>query len=165
MLQIRSRIDRWFALLAVALPLGCIASAWTVEQPAARRYVLYYAMPLTVIVPVWGRLRLVRFAALTPTQRVADALVLIAATVRTLGGDVVPVSGHALFLTHTIVTTRNKYYRMAATGASAITLWFKLRIWNDRSSLVAGVLAGGMTALVWMLSDRAKDRSAKRRAR
>ena len=83
-----------------------------------------------------------------------DVLVFVLAAARFGVGERLPFSGHMLFLTYTILTTRDRPYRWLALGLLVETTLFKLGLWSDPRSWSIGLLVGAIAALVALVLER-----------
>jgi hypothetical protein len=63
-------------------------------------------------------------------------------------GEVLPFSGHMLFLTYSGLTTTARWYRWLALVLLAETTVFKLWVWRDVYSWSLGLVIG-LVAAVW----------------
>lgn len=147
----------WGAALA---PVGCaVVAAFVFYETASWgsvRYFMIYAAPLLVAVALWGRARLQVVETLTPLTLAMDGVVVALSFVRFVFGEVHPLSGHMLFLTYSVITTRATGYRWLAVILLLETTVFKLLIWRDPYSWTLGLLAGlVMAVIVWLAGGRA----------
>jgi hypothetical protein len=67
----------------------------------------------------------------------------------------IPPSGHALFLTHSLVSVRNKYYRIAALVMLIVTILLKLS-WGDYRSWLYGIIIGLVSGTIWIQAGKAR---------
>lgn len=80
-----------------------VALAW-LDSWAAARFLTLYVAPLLLAAPLWARERLRALGAAGSTRwwRIAlDAAVVLLSIARFVVGEVLPFSGHMLFLTYT----------------------------------------------------------------
>ncbi|HET7462872.1 MAG TPA: hypothetical protein VFJ82_16580 [Longimicrobium sp.] len=153
LLRHRSTLERALPAAAVLLTIAAVLAGFLVEAGPARRFVVFYLAPLVLVFPLWARARL-RTLPAHPGGRIAlDAAVVIFATLRTLTGAL-PFSGHMLFLTYSILTTRVRWYLAVAALLIAETTWFKLVVWHDLASWSIGLAAGLACAGVYALLGR-----------
>jgi hypothetical protein len=125
-----------------------LAGFLSMDAGPARRFVVFYIAPMVLVFPLWARVRLARIEV-EPAGRVAlDAAVTLLAEVRTLTGAL-PFSGHMLFLTYSLLTTRPLWYRVVAILLIAETTWFKLGMWSDLRSWSLGLACGLAAAAVY----------------
>jgi len=96
-----------------------------------------------------------RSARQAPSWSMApDSVVLLLAMWRIIG-DVPLVSGHALFLSYAVLTSRTRITRFAAMVVLLETLWLKLIVWHDSATLGFGLVLGLCFALVhWLVRSR-----------
>lgn len=88
-----------------------------------------------------------RLRLLTPVQLAVDGLVLLTAMWRVFG-DVPYVSGHALFLTFAVLSSRGRVARAAAAVILLEVAYLKLFVWHDWVTMTAGVVLGAVAALI-----------------
>jgi hypothetical protein len=69
-------------------------------------------------------------------------------------GSSIPPSGHALVLTHTLITVSNRYYRLAALAMLIATAALKIS-WHDFTSLGYGLGLGIISGVAWVWSGQA----------
>lgn len=88
-----------------------------------------------------------RLRLLTPARLAVDALVLLTAMWRVFG-DVPYVSGHALFLTFAVLSSRRRVARAAAAAVLLEVTYLKLFVWHDWVTMTVGVVLGAVAALI-----------------
>ena len=127
------------AALAGAL---CLWMGWIDLGPRSRAgatFLAVYAAPMFLAAPLWWRGRL---NAAAPVQAI-DAAVTLLAFARFVIGDVLPFSGHMLFLSYSAAAGPvARGYRLLAFVLIAETTLFKLWIWRDPRSWVLGLALG-----------------------
>ncbi|HSU15026.1 hypothetical protein [Longimicrobium sp.] len=150
----RARIDRLLLAAAVALPLlalavaGCIAMRlidFGARSGAAVTFLVIYVAPLVLAVPLWFRGRL----EVPWRVRVLDLTVTALAFVRFAVRNVLPFSGHMLFLTYSALSPPvGRRYRLLAIALLVETTVLKLWIWRDSRSWLPGLIAGLAAAAI-----------------
>ena len=109
----------------------------------------YYVLPIAVLVPWLPILRL-RGNRLGHRLLLLDGTVCLLAAAR-IFTPVIPMSGHSLFLTYTLLTISNRWYRVASGVAFLHAAWLKTIVWNESGSFVGGVAVGVVLAGVALL--------------
>lgn len=138
---------------AVAAPLACLVAApvaltWLDSWEAARFLALYVA-PLFLAAPLWARERLRAHMATggAPGWRpLLDGAVVLLSLARFVLGEVLPFSGHMLFLTYTVLLPASRAYHWLAAVLLVETTVFKLVLWADVSSWAIGLVVGALAA-------------------
>ena len=116
---------------------------------------LMYNGPLYILGFFWIFFRIQEYRRLRMPGVLLDIAVFSLAIARLLGSSV-PPSGHALVLTHTLITVSNRYFRLAALLMLLGTAGLKIS-WNDFSSLGYGIGLGITSGLAWLWSGRGSD--------
>jgi hypothetical protein len=80
-------------------------------------------------------------------QFAVDGLVVLTAMWRVFG-DVPYVSGHALFLTYALLSTRSRVALFAAALVMIEVLYLKFVVWHDWVTPTTGMVLGSVAALV-----------------
>jgi hypothetical protein len=112
-----------------------------------RWFLLYYHVPIGIPFVAFLFDRAERCAQATRTSWVIDLTVLVLALLRAF----VPlpiISGHALFLTYCLLTSRSKVARMAAVLVLLQVAYLKIFVTHD-TALIGGILSGCLAALVY----------------
>lgn len=78
---------------------------------------------------------------------ICDALVMLTAMWRVIG-DVPYVSGHALFLTYAVLSSRSRVARLTAAVVMAEVIYLKFLFWHDWLTPTSGILIGTVMAFV-----------------
>ena len=136
---------------AIVCPLVPLVAALFVGGWPSRRFLGLYVTPLFVIGPLWLRERLRERPLRAGLPWAIDLTVFALAVLRFATGNVLPFSGHMLFLTYTLIVTRAAWYRALALAIALETAWFKLLLWHDWRSFTLGI-AGGALAAVMLLA-------------
>jgi hypothetical protein len=98
--------------------------------------------------PLWIRHRLRGFERRSAGENAIDATVFVLAMLRFVVGEVLPFSGHMLFLTYTGITVRASSYRWLVLLLLIETTIFKLVLWRDPRSWGIGLALGLVAGLV-----------------
>lgn len=112
-----------------------------------RLYVLYYSAPIGIPFVCFVFDRAERYKTTPTALWVVDVAVLLPALTRAL----VPIpliSGHALFLSFALLTSRSKVARLTASLIMLQVAFMKIFLWHD-VTIVGGVLLGGFAALIY----------------
>lgn len=144
----RALLSHWlFGASVVAPVLGFVAAAWAYEETGswgAVRFFVFYAAPLFFAAPLWMRSRVCVITRLSNFALMMDVIVFVASVARFVASEVIPFSGHMLFLTYTLLTARSRWYAWLAVGLIAETSFFKLVLWRDRESWLLGLALGAV---------------------
>jgi hypothetical protein len=151
----RDRLDAWLRVVAVVAPALAVG-AGVVHYAATRdvagiRFIALYVAPMFLAAPLWARDRLSDFETRSAGVHAIDATVFMLALMRFVAGEMLPFSGHMLFLTYTGMTVRASGYRWLVALLLLETTIFKLVLWRDPRSWGIGLglgLAAGLIAVV-----------------
>ena len=156
----RDTLERLLASMTIVAPILCLVLATVVyywlDSWLAARFVVLYVAPMALVAPWWirERIRSRQSDLMRPIPRLVDATVLLLAMARFGIGEMLPFSGHMLFLTHTALTTRARRYQAVAAALIVETTIFKLWIWQDARTWAIGLTGGLLTALIHKISTR-----------
>jgi hypothetical protein len=135
-------------VLAAALRRFVSGEYW---QDAGRVLMTLYVVPMYLLAPAWAAAMLERPGRLVPWAVWVDYLAVAVAASRTVT-NVLPASGHVVFLVYTVVVTGHRAYRAVAGGYLALSLAGKFLLWHDFvTPVVGGLVAWGL----WWLRGRA----------
>jgi hypothetical protein len=136
------------ALLFALLVIACF-------EGDARLYLLGYFMPIGIpfVACIFDRVE--GWRSFRPVQRAVDLFVLALSLVR-IAISVPLVSGHALFLTHALLSSRSLVVRGTAAAVLLEVGYLKIFLFHDDITLVGGVILGCITALVFRLAQGQK---------
>ena len=76
-------------------------------------------------------------------------LAVVSIAIARFFGSSIPPSGHAILLTHTLITVSNRYYRLAALTMLIVTAGLKIS-WQDFTSLGYGIVLGMISGVLWV---------------
>jgi hypothetical protein len=115
---------------------------------------LVYSGPLFILGAFWLFFHREEYRRLQLLRMLLDAAVFSVAIARFFGSSI-PPSGHALLLTHTIITVNNRYFRLVAVIMLIATAGLKIS-WHDYTSLASGIVLALLSgaAWIWAGSDR-----------
>ena len=111
---------------------------------------LLYNGPLFILGIFWIFFRTQEYRRLRILRVLLDLAVFSIAIARFFGSSI-PPSGHALLLTHTLISVSNRYYRVAALAMLIATAGLKIS-WNDFTSLGYGIVFGMISGMTWVWS-------------
>jgi hypothetical protein len=109
---------------------------------------LMYHGPLFILGIFWLFFRKQEYRRLQIIRVLLDIAVLAIAIARFFGSSI-PPSGHAMLLTHTLITVSNRYYRLAALIMLIGTAGLKIS-WHDFTSLGYGIVLGMISGVAWV---------------
>lgn len=107
----------------------------------------FYVVPIVVPFVAFLFDRAERFWQLAIIQFIVDALVIGVAMGRVVG-NVPYISGHTLFLTYALLTTRSRIVQVTAALVMLHTLYLKYVVWHDWVTSSSGIVLALMAALV-----------------
>ena len=136
---------KWQAALGCAL-LTTIYAAATFEGQA-RNYRLWYYVPAAALAGAFIANRIAERPHGKP-RWIIDAVVAILCLSRPLTGQP-PVSGHAWFCIHALLTCRDPLARILAIAVTALTCYAKIVLWHWDPTLWPGLAAGVISGLAW----------------
>lgn len=122
-----------------------------------RNYFLYYFVPIGIPFVAFIFDRLERRHDLQTSQWIIDLLVVTLA----LGRAILPIpliSGHALFLTYAMLSTRSWAARISAIVIMVEVWYLKLIVWHDLT-LIGGVLVGCIAFANFWVRDEIADQA------
>jgi hypothetical protein len=114
---------------------------------AQRWFLLYYHVPIGIPFVAFLFDRAERYAQATRASWAIDLTVLVFALLRAFVRLPV-ISGHALFLTYCLLTSRSTVARMAAILVLLQVAYLKIFVTHD-TALIGGILSGCLAALVY----------------
>jgi hypothetical protein len=112
-----------------------------------RWFLLYYFVPIGIPFVAFLFDRAKGYASVSAAAWTVDLAVLIPALMRAFV-RVPLVSGHALFLTYCVLTSRSKVARITAVLVLLQVAYLKIFVTHD-TALVGGVILGCLAALVY----------------
>ena len=118
-------------------------------------FTLLYSGPLFILGAFWIFFRQQEYRSLQILRVLLDLAVFATALARFFGSSI-PPSGHALLLTHTLITVSNRYYRLTALLMLIATAVLKIS-WHDYTSLGYGIVLGMISGMTWLWAGRDSD--------
>lgn len=109
---------------------------------------LIYNGPLFILGSFWFYFHRHEFRTLRIIRVLLDMAVFSVAIARFFGSSI-PPSGHALLLTHTLISVSNRHYRVAAVLVLIATAGLKIS-WHDYTSLGYGIVLGIISGVAWL---------------
>ncbi|WP_147263475.1 hypothetical protein [Roseimicrobium gellanilyticum] len=138
----------FFAMGTAFLVAAYSVLAFTGEE---RHYRLWYYVPAAALAGSLVADRLGKRQSVTFWQWAVDIGVALLGLARPLFG-VPPVSGHAVFSLHAMMTGRSKTTVTLAIVSLLITLFAKIILWNWDRTLWPGLAGGAISGSVWKLA-------------
>ncbi len=135
-------------VLGVSLAAALVFAALVVVlfEGEARRFLLYYFVPIAVPFAAFLFDRAEHWHELTRTQVRIDLPILALALIRAV--FLIPlISGHALFLIYALMTTRSGVARLTALLVLIEVVYIKTFMWHDVTLLGGLALGLGAAAL------------------
>jgi hypothetical protein len=134
-------------ILAVALAVATAGYAIIFHDGDAARYRLWYYTPAAALAGAFIAHRLDRRNIQRRTLTL-DIVVALLCLARPLTGQP-PVSGHAWFAVHALITLEGVFSRAVAAVVLGITLYAKLILWHGDVTLWPGLAAGLVSGWLW----------------
>lgn len=116
---------------------------------------MLYNMPLAILGAFWLFSRTQEVARFQILRALLDIAIISVGIARFYGSSI-PPSGHAVFLTHSIITVSNPYYRIAALMMLIMTIGLKIS-WGDYRSWSYGVVIGVISGTAWVRTGKKSD--------
>ena len=132
---------------AVLFALYALRSAATRSQAVELSGSFLYVVPIVVPFVAFLFDRAGRFDKLNLLHFIVDALV-VAVAIGRMVGNVPFVSGHTLFLTYAILSSRSSVVRVTALLVMAQTVYLKYFVWHDFVTSTSGIVLGTLAASV-----------------
>ncbi len=107
----------------------------------------FYVTPIVVPFVAFLFERAARRDRVAALQLILDGLVVGTAMWRALG-HVPYISGHALFLTYALLSTRSRVAQATAAIVMLQVVYLKYVVWGDRITPTSGIALGILTAIV-----------------
>lgn len=147
--QCVSRCVKWFSPPFLAVALATVTAVFVVlfHEGSAEHYRLWYYTPAAALTGAFIAQRLDRRNLQRRTLAV-DVVVAVLCLARPLTGQP-PVSGHAWFAVHALLTLEGRFCRALAAIVLGITLYAKLVLWHGDVTLWPGLAAGLLSGGLW----------------
>lgn len=134
-------------LAAFIAALAVAGYAWLGFSGDQRFYRLWYYVPAAALAGAFIAARIVERPH-GKRRWTIDLIVALLCLARPLTGQP-PVSGHAWFCIHALLTCRHPLARGLAVIVTAITLYAKIVLWNWDTTLWPGLAAGLISGWAW----------------
>jgi len=112
-----------------------------------RWFLLYYFVPVGIPFVAFLLDRAEGYASVSQGSLAVDLVVLIPAPTRAFV-RLPLLSGHALFLVYSLLTTRSKVARLSAALVLLQVAYLKIFVTHD-TALIGGIIAGSLAALIY----------------
>ena len=122
---------------------GAIVGSNTFQFPPS----FFYVVPIIVPFVAFLLDRLERFHEIRIFQLIVDTAV-IALSMTRIFTDVVPISGHTLFLTYAIFSGRSPIVVLTASLVMLQVIYLKYFVWHDAITSTTGIIFGALAAYV-----------------
>lgn len=110
---------------------------------------LIYNAPLIILCAFWLLFRREEEGKRLRLSRALLDVAVVSIALARFYGSSIPPSGHALFLTHSLLTVGNRFYRLAALIMLAATIGLKIS-WSDYTSWSYGLALGVISGALWL---------------
>jgi hypothetical protein len=134
-------------LLATAFALATAGYAILFHEGTAAHYRLWYYTPAAALAGAFIAERL-DSRNISRRTLALDFVVVLLCLARPLTGQP-PVSGHAWFAVHALLTLEGKFSRVLAALVLVLTLYAKLVLWHGDVTLWPGLTAGLLSGWLW----------------
>ena len=121
--------------------------AFTAFDGPDRYYRLWYYTPAAALAGAFAASRFMERPH-GKARWILDLIVAMVCLARPLTGQP-PLSGHALFCIHALLTCRNPLTRVLAIAMTLLTLYAKIVLWHWDVTLWPGLAAGFISGLAW----------------
>jgi hypothetical protein len=128
---------------------------------ASRWFLLYYFTPIGIPFVAFLFDRAERSAISSPAAWIMDLAVVLLSLTRALA-PVPLISGHALFLSYALLTSRSKIARLTALAVLLQVIYLKI-LWRD-ATVIGGIVLGGLAAFLYWQARLARQKSALKTA-
>ena len=150
----------WFSLF-ISLSGAAAFAGYLLRSPGVRAHLFelsgtfMYVVPIVVPFVAYLLDRGERWSDRNKGQKLVDAVVVLIAMWRVIG-NVPFVSGHTLFLTYCILTSRSLVARLTAIAVMAQTIYLKYFVWHDWVTSTSGIVLGCVAAIIaWQMQQSA----------
>lgn len=159
-MKTRSFIFHPLVVLIVSLIVASIYATYAALRFPADILPAHLSYVLPIIIPFAAFLfdRAERLRQYAIIQLVVDLLIIGTALGRVVG-NVPLVSGHTLFLTYCLLSTRSIVPRFTAAIVLLQVIYLKYFVWHDWTTSTSGILLGAFAAfIVWWFKERAEGK-------
>lgn len=107
----------------------------------------FYVVPIVVPFIAFLLDRAEGFRRRKTLQISIDVFIVLTAMWRVIG-DVPYISGHALFLTYSLLSSRSRVMQITSAMVMMEVIYLKFFVWQDRTTLISGIVLGSTAALI-----------------
>jgi len=140
-------IERALIILSIACLVAVGLLIFNTSIAAEIRFSIFYNGLLFSIWFYWLHRRLKEGSLNGSLLNVIDLVVNVAAISRFFGSTI-PISGHALFLTYSIFTVKDRKYLSLAMILLFVVIALKVS-WNDNATWLFGMFCGVAIGVLW----------------
>lgn len=105
----------------------------------------FYVVPIIIPFAAFLLDRLERIHDMRMLQLIVDTVV-VALSMSRIFTDVVPISGHTLFLTYAIFSSRSSVVFVTASLVMLQVIYLKYFVWHDAITSTAGIVFGALAS-------------------
>lgn len=136
------------AVITCSILGACLYALYAALRFPGDRLPNQYLYVVPIVVPFIAFIfdRAERFSESTHTRVIIDALVVGTAMWRVIG-NVPYVSGHALFLTYALLSSRSRVAQVSAGLVMLEVIYLKYFVWHDWVTPTVGIILGAVAAL------------------
>jgi len=140
-------------VLASSLVAASLYALYALQSPHTRANIsdpagsFWYVVPIVVPFVAFLFDRFERLRQLNPSHFVID-LIVVGAAVGRVVAHVPLVSGHTLFLTYAIISSRSRVVKIATAIVMAHAVYLKYFIWHDLVTSTTGILLGAVAGFL-----------------
>ena len=122
---------------------GAIVGSGSFQFPPSFFYVVPIIVPFVAF--LFDRAERIRE---TSTLDLIVDVVVVALSMARIFTDLLPVSGHTLFLTYALLTSRSRVTIVAASLVMLQVIYLKYFVWHDAVTSTAGILLAALTSVL-----------------
>lgn len=136
-------------VFGISLSIAGIAALFIIINfyGRTRVFLLYYDIPMVFPFVAYLFDRAAGWREQSLARRICDYVAIGGALIRLIT-LIPPYSGHALFLTYALFTTRTRLARILAAIVLLQVCYIKIFMWQD-VTIIGGILIGGIAAFVF----------------
>ena len=149
----RFALSQWL-VLALSLGVAATYASYMLRSPQIRLTMFdlsgsfLYVVPIVVPFVAFLFDRAGRWWQLSKLHYLVD-LIVVGTAVGRVVGNVPLVSGHTLFLTYAMLTSRSNVVRVTAVLVIVQTIYLKYFVWHDFVTSTAGILLGSFATFIF----------------
>jgi hypothetical protein len=154
----KKTLNRFFIIAEIIALIAVLIYTFFIEPDSKRIiFLLGYFLPIILLFLYWIKIKVENFQKVNLLFYL-DLVVTIIAGIRAINPlmPFLPYSGHVLFILYSMISTRNRNYRILAGIMFAITTFFKIFIWHDYFSWLAGMILSMPFIAIAILFDNSK---------